>query len=301
MDEFNLIKILTSKIKYKNKDIIVGVGDDSAVINFNKKEYLLYTTDSLVEDVHFKLSWNIEKTKLYYFLGWKAIAVNISDIFAMRGIPLYALVSLYIPKNFSENELKLIYKGVYAALKFYNAELIGGNVSGNRDKLIIGVTLTGKVNKKKLLLRSTAETGDYIYVEKGVGDSAEGLKLLMKKEFRLNKKILAHLKPTPTINWAEFNNKKINSAIDISDGFLADLNHILQQSKKGAELFFEKDIFTKYFLYGGEDYKIIFASPDIINNRKILCVGKIINTKKIYFIKNKKKHELKNIQGFKHL
>ena len=103
MDVFNLIKILTSKIKYKNKDIIVGVGDDSAVINFNKKEYLLYTTDSLVEDVHFKLSWNIEKTKLYYFLGWKAIAVNISDIFAMRGIPLYALVSLYIPKNFSEN------------------------------------------------------------------------------------------------------------------------------------------------------------------------------------------------------
>ena len=300
MNEFDLITKLTSGIQYKDKNIIKGVGDDAAVIKFNNKEYLLFTTDSLVENVHFKTSWQIKKEKIYYFIGWKALTVNISDILAMGGTPPYSLVSLYLPKKFNTSYIEQIYNGLNDASVKYKVELIGGNISRS-SKLIIGITLIGKVKKNNLLLRSTAKAGDYIYTEKNVGYSAEGLKALLKGQVKLTPKILSHLKPEPGINWNKLFKYKITGAIDISDGFLADLNHILKQSKKGAEIFIDKIKNSDYFLYGGEDYKIIFTSPDNIKEENIIKIGRITENEEIFLITKNSRIKIQNIKGFSHL
>ena len=109
MDEFQLIKYLTRGLK-KNKDkIIKSIGDDTAVVQYKKDKYILLTTDSLVENVHFRLDYKINKQKLWYFLGWKAIAVNVSDILAMGGEPSQALISLHIPLKIKNKYLKVLY------------------------------------------------------------------------------------------------------------------------------------------------------------------------------------------------
>ncbi len=302
MNEFELINYLTHNIKYNDKNILVGIGDDAAVIKYNQKKYLLYTTDSLVENIHFNLKWKINKKKLLYFIGWKAVASNVSDILAMGGIPKYILISLNIPEHLKTQEIKIVYKGLMECANNYNISNIGGNITKS-EKFIISITLIGEVLKKNLLLRSSAFAGDYIYTEEGVGKSAKGFYKLINGAKKIDNDILYHLKPTPSIKWNKLLNKyKINSAIDISDGFIADLNHILEKSKKGAEIYIDNipSDEVENFLYGGEDYKIIFTSPDDIYEKGIIKIGKIIKNKKIYLIKENKKIILKKIKGFRH-
>ncbi len=313
MDEFQLINYLTKDTDKKSRDIIKSIGDDTAVVKYNKNTCLLLTTDSLVENIHFSLKYKINKSKLLYFLGWKALAVNISDINAMGGIPSEALISLNIPSQIKPYQLKIIYKGLNECCKKYKVKIIGGNVTESIKDFIITVALTGKIDKDKILYRDQAKAGDYIYIQKNVGFSKAGFNLLKKGYNKLNELVLAHLKPEPDIMWRNsFKKNKINSAIDISDGLLGDLNHILRSSKKGAELYLEKikaDIrlkkmfptdYLEYILYGGEDYKIVFTSPDIINNKDFLLIGKVKSNKGISLIYQDKKVKIKDPAGFLH-
>ncbi len=313
MNEFQLINYLTRGFKKDNNNVIKSIGDDTAVVQYNKDKYILLTTDSLVENIHFKLDYKINNKKLWYFLGWKAIAVNVSDIFAMGGKPSDALVSLNIPKNIKNKLLKILYSGLKNCADKYKVRIVGGNVTKSNYDFIISVTLTGIVDKDKLLLRETARNGDYIYTQNGIGNAKAGLELLLNGSRKLDTLILSHLKPEPRINWGELQDKyKINSAIDISDGLLQDVMHILESSNKGAEIY-TKDLsaddslknlfpenYLEYMLYGGEDYKIVFTSSDRINEKGIYSIGRINKKKGMYLFYKDKKEKVKNLKGYIH-
>ncbi len=315
MNEFQLINFLSKGLKKEKNTIIKSIGDDTAVVKYRKdaNAYILLTTDSLVENIHFQLDYHINKEKLWYFSGWKLLAINISDIFAMGGEPSEALVSLHIPAKVKNRSLKLFYSGLDDCANNYNIRIVGGNISGSGHDLIITLFLTGTVDKKNLLLREGAKTGDYIYVQKGIGNAKAGLELLKAGYTKLNSLVLSHLKPVPSNCFKNLQKKyRINSAIDISDGLLGDLGHILQNSKKGADIYINNiqagksiinlfpDNYLEYILYGGEDYKMIFTSPDKIKNNDSYPIGRINKKKGLFLVHKDKKIKLKNPQGYVH-
>lgn len=314
MNEFQLIKYLTDWVNKNQEGVIKSIGDDTAVLEYNKNNFLIITTDSLIEGTHFKFSWKIPIKNILYSIGFKAVAINISDIYAMAGSPKYFLVSISAPKNFPVNYLKMIYNGIKSASKYYNVELIGGNTTSNSKIFFIDVTMLGIVNKNNVLYRNNARTGDFIYINGELGNSRMGLELLNRNSNSFkNKFVKSFLLPHPFINWSEiFKIAKVNSAIDVSDGFVADLNHILNDSLKGAEIYLDylpvdnelKKIKNKkwqdFALYGGEDYKIIFTSPDEIKLNNIYKIGKILNNRKIYLVSDGEKKEVKNVKGYMH-
>lgn len=313
MNEFQLINYLTNGLKKSKDTIIKSIGDDTAVVQYKNDIYILLTTDSLVEDIHFRLDYNINKQKLWYFLGWKALAVNISDIYAMGGQPSEALVSLHIPVRIKEQFLKILYSGLNDCANQYSVRIVGGNISKSNHDFIITISMTGLVDKKNLLLRETARAGDHIYIQNGIGNAKAGLELLTHGCKKINNLVLSHLKPVPTTPWKKLQKKyRINSAIDISDGLLGDLEHILKSSNKGAEIYLDnipvedslKKIFPEnyleYILYSGEDYKIIFTSPDKINEKGIYLIGRINQKKGLYLVYKEKKIKIKRTESFTH-
>ena len=313
MNEFQLVNYLTGSLKKDKKNIIESIGDDTAVVRYEKDKYILLTTDSLVENIHFRLDYKISKKALWYSIGWKAIAVNVSDILAMGGQPSDALISLHIPLRIKNKSLKTLYSGLNDCADKYGIRIVGGNISKSNHDFIISVTLTGTVDKKNLLLREAAKNRDYIYTQKGIGKSKAGLELLLNGNKKLDDLILSHLQPEPVIDWEKLHNKfRINAAVDISDGLLQDISHILKNSSKGAELYLEhlpvddslRNLFPKhyleYVLYGGEDYKIIFTSPDKIDEKEIYLIGRINQKKGLCLIHKEKKIKIKNPKGFIH-
>ena len=165
--EFGLIKRIADKEKISDKDVVVGIGDDTAVLKYKKNLYLLLTTDMLVEDVHF----NQKATP--FQIGWKALAVNISDIAAMGGIPKYGLVSLGLKKNTSLKFVDELYRGIKTIAKRFDVQIVGGDTVSS-SKLVINIALTGEVEKKYLTLRKGAKIGDKIYVTGRLGGSIIG-------------------------------------------------------------------------------------------------------------------------------
>jgi len=313
MNEFELINYLTCKLKKDKDNIVKGIGDDTAVIYSNSNEYYLLTTDSLVENIHFSLHYNISYKKLWYFLGWKSIAVNISDIYAMGGYPTCALISLHIPPGIKEKNLKLLYSGIEKCAEKYKITIAVGNISKTGKEMIIAVFMAGAVKKEELLLRENARVSDHIYIQNGIGNSRAGLELLNQGTGNINSLLLSHLQPQPVSLGNIMQDKyRINSAIDISDGLLQDMNHVLKSSKKGAEIYTENipvshelkklfpDKYLEFILNGGEDYKLIFTSPDLIKKNNISIIGKIIKKKGLYLIDSTGKKRINNPEGYRH-
>src|SRR3989338_10646732 len=177
LGEFGLIKNARDIFKSLNENIVVGIGDDCAAIKLRKCFLLIATTDALVEGIHF----NLDYTKPYQ-LGIKSININLSDIAAMGGIPLYALLSIAIPPNISVNFMDDFFKGVKDGAKRFNVSIIGGNVSSSKNEFSINITVLGEVEEKYMPLRKGAKAGDKIFVTGYLGDSAAGLKILKKGE-----------------------------------------------------------------------------------------------------------------------
>ena len=295
LGEFGLISRFQSRLKYRSSQVIQGIGDDCAILSLDNGNYQVLTTDALVENVHFDL-----KTHTPEQLGWKTMAVNISDIAAMGGQPKFAVLSLGIPQSVSVDFLDRFYKGINQASLKFKVALVGGDTVASPKHLFINLAVLGETFKKKVFTRSGARPGDSIFVTGSLGESALGLKILMsgKKKWKgsenhKKKCILRHLKPEPrvatAIQLAE-SRCKVTSMIDISDGLTQDLGHILKAGKVGAELWetaipISKTL-SKYSLInglsalelalnGGEDYELLFTlAPEDVNNLGIESIIK---------------------------
>ena len=309
--EFGFIERIKSKIKLYSKDVIAGIGDDAAVLNYDKNNYLLFTTDMLVENVHFSREYFTPQQ-----IGMKAIEQNVSDIAAMGGIPKFALVSLTLPHDVDVSFVDRLYNGINKKSRKYKISIIGGNISRSKE-IVVDVALIGFVEKKYRALRSGAKKGDLIFCSGDAGKSSTGLELL--KHNKKGKSIKKHLEPQSRLDLARKLVKiGVNSMIDVSDSIASEVKHICEESKAGAIIYADKIPISKntindakkiqknpvdLALYGGEDFELIFtANKSKLNKFKkydVKVIGQTVDKKfGIKLIKNNKKINLGN--GFDH-
>lgn len=293
--ESGIIKMISGYSQCKEENIIVGIGDDAAVIKPNPKLASVYTTDILIENIHFSLS-----TCLPFQLGYKSLMVNISDIAAMAAIPKYALISLAIDLNTDVKFIDEFYQGAIKAASKYGVVIIGGDLSKS-DILAINVTLIGEAEREMIRRRNTALAGEKILVTGKLGSSAAGLNLLTNEEvsnlLSYSKKeelIKTHFMPLARVKEARLAAALgVTSIEDISDGLAADLKHICEQSKTGARIYLSEipidDSVKKISealtgseydlaLNGGEDYELVFTAPESKVDKIIDEVLKITET-----------------------
>jgi len=258
--------------------VSLGIGDDAAAVIPSPNKYSLLTTDSLVEGIHFTRAFSS-----FHQVGFKALAVNLSDIAAMGGVARFFLVSLGLPKDLSLRDLDQLYRGLAKGMQEFGLALVGGNTSATTGPFFITITLLGEVDKDVMLRRDGAKPGDALFVTGTLGDAAAGLEIL-KKGLALGGRsslIRRQLRPKARLREGRLlAEAHIPSAMmDVSDGLTADLTHILKQSGLGAELDLpqiplsaalkcyvkkyapEKDPLD-YALYGGEDYELLFSVPE---------------------------------------
>jgi len=286
--EFALIELIHDITgKFKNtkqsswQQLLIGIGDDAAAWQ-GDSHIQLATTDSMVQGTHFDLN-NITWEEL----GWKALAVNLSDIAAMGGTPKYALLSLALPGELEvENVAQFCHSVASLAAKF-GVAIVGGNIS-TAPNIVINITVFGSAKTRSILKRSTATPGEQIAVTGNLGLSAAGLKMF-KEKISLDAQVAgilrkAHLQPVPKIKEGQILAQHgVKTAIDISDGLIADLEHICEASKVGAKIKvvqlpvhpMVKANFPDYHelaLYGGEDYELLFTADKniIVQVRKAL-------------------------------
>ncbi|PIX21438.1 MAG: thiamine-phosphate kinase, partial [Deltaproteobacteria bacterium CG_4_8_14_3_um_filter_45_9] len=225
--EFGLINRIRKWITSSDPALVQGIGDDVAVIKMGAKA-LLVTTDILIEGIHFDRSWLDP-----YQLGRKSLAVNLSDIASMGGIPKYFLISIGLPKNLPLSFISSFYLGLKKEAKQFRVELIGGDTSLSQ-KIVINICLLGEGRKKDLLFRKGARVGDDLFVSGTLGDAALGLKILQEKGKIIGAEglIKKHLSPCPRVELGQTIAKHhwATAMIDVSDGLLIDTSHLLQES-----------------------------------------------------------------------
>lgn len=283
--EFGLIDLLTKNIKLKNKSSIKGVGDDAAVIEKNKDNYLLVTNDLLIEGIHFDLTYVPLK-----HLGYKAAIANFSDIYAMNGTPKQLVIGFSVSNRFSVEAIEEIYSGIYLACDLYGVDVVGGDTTSSPGNLFMSITAIGDVPKDEIVYRKGAKEGDLICVSGDLGAAYMGLLILERekkayesdpnldpdlsgKDYILERQ----LKPEARKDITEILKKhqiKPTSMIDISDGLASDVLHICEQNDLGVHIYEEKlpidlvtlstadefDILPSVAaLNGGEDYELLFT------------------------------------------
>ncbi|HEX8314470.1 MAG TPA: thiamine-phosphate kinase [Flavisolibacter sp.] len=284
LGEFGLIDHLTRNIEIHNASSILGVGDDAAVIDHFGKQTVV-TNDLLIEGVHFDLMYMPLK-----HLGYKTVAVNVSDICAMNATPTHITLGLAFSNRFSLEALDEFYEGVYAACETYKVDLIGGDTTSSQKGFIISCTAIGEIAPDKFITRKGAQKGELLCVSGDLGAAYLGLLLLEreKKIYLENPKIQPDLegekyivgrilKPEARVDIVEFfatSNITPTSMIDISDGLSSEILHICKQSNVGCVLYEEKIPIaedtrmaafkfnldpTACALSGGEDYELLFT------------------------------------------
>lgn len=285
LGEFGLIDHLTKHFKIEQKSTVLGIGDDAAILDFKTDKQLVVTTDLLVEGVHFDLSYMPLK-----HLGYKAVMVNLSDVFAMNAVASQITVSIAVSNRFPVEALEELYAGIQAAANLYKVDVVGGDTTSSTSGLVISITALGQADASKITRRNTAKEGDLLVVTGDLGAAYLGLQVLEREKqvFKVNpnsqpdlekytylverqlkpearkdlKPLLEELDVVPT------------SMIDISDGLSSEIIHICKQSKVGCNLYEDKipldpqvistcEEFnmdsTTIALSGGEDYELLFT------------------------------------------
>jgi thiamine-monophosphate kinase len=233
LGEFGFISRITDGCVTRSTGVILGIGDDCCVFRSSGDRVLLLTTDMLVEKVHF-IAERIPPEKL----GRKSLAVNLSDVAAMGGIPREAVVSLAVPSRIEISFLDALYLGMKSIAAEYEVNLLGGDTTSSPDYLVINIALTGEAREGEIIYRSGAQPGDRIFVTGFVGSSAAGLDLLLSgnPSESFERLLKAHFDPRPHVHEGRLiaGSGLAHSLIDVSDGVASDLGHICEQSRIGA-------------------------------------------------------------------
>ena len=274
LGEFELIDRIRESLTVNAESPVMGIGDDCAIIPKDDDFETLVTTDMLVEGVHFDLN-QCNPCQL----GYKALAVNLSDIAAMGGIPRHILISLAIPDYISVEFIDQFYAGLKELSERFVVQIVGGDTTHSISGLIINIALLGEIEKGRYLCRSGAQIGDLICVTGFLGNSSAGLHLLTNYPAELSEfEELAesYRMPYPHVKPGRImaDSGLVHSLIDISDGLASDLKHICKTSGMGAEIYEEMlpvssslvryakkhDLdYLKYALGGGEDYCLLLT------------------------------------------
>lgn len=286
LGEFGLIQHLTQAVELTQESTVKGIGDDAAVLDFSNKKTLI-STDLLLENVHFDLRYVPLK-----HLGYKAVQVNLSDIYAMNGIASQITFSIGLSSKFPLEAVEEIYEGALIACKKYNVDLVGGDTSVSTQGLVISVTSIGHADEESIAYRSGAKEGDLICVSGDLGGAYVGLQLLEREKqiFLENPHIQPDLEGKDYIVERQLKPEsrkdivglladlhvKPHAMIDVSDGLASDLLHICKASEVGCKLYEEKIPIdpmtyetarefgldpTVCALSGGEDYELLFTIP----------------------------------------
>jgi len=303
LGEFGLIQHLTESVKITHKSTIKGIGDDAAVLEFNKKQ-ILVSTDLLIEGIHFDLSYMPLK-----HLGYKAVMVNLSDIYAMNGTATQITVSIAVSNRFPLEAIEELYAGIHLACKSYSIDLVGGDTTSSTKGLLISITAIGEIDKKEVVYRNGAKPNDLLVVTGDLGAAYLGLQVLEREKqvFKANPNaqpdlenynylVERQLKPEARKDIPKLLKElevKPTSMIDISDGLSSEIIHLCTQSKVGCNLFEDKipldqqvistcEEFnmdsTTVALSGGEDYELLFTVdtadfPKIKANPNLTVIG----------------------------
>lgn len=278
LGEFALIDRVAQRIPAYRKDVLVGVGDDVAVLRLDGERCQLATCDSQVEGAHFAYGATSP-----YDLGRKAAAVNLSDIAAKGGTPQHFLVSLALGPDTEVSWVEALYDGLREEAERYDADVVGGNMSRTRGPIVVDLFLLGEVKVEELLLRSGARAGDVVLVTGWLGDSAAGQALLLQPDLPLDEEeteriLAAATTPVPRV-WegrAIAISRLATAMIDLSDGLSSDIGHICERSGVGVRLWAERLPISgsarrvaaltgraewALALQGGEDYELCFTAP----------------------------------------
>lgn len=309
LGEFGLIDHLTKSFKPKQKSTLKGIGDDSAVLDFGKNQVVI-STDLLVEGVHFNLSYMPLK-----HLGYKAVVVNLSDIYAMNAMATHVTISIAVSNRFPLEALEELYEGIETAARLYDIDVIGGDTTSSTSGLMISITALGTLKKGSEVLRSGAKANDLLVVTGDIGGAYMGLQVLEREKevFKVNPNnqpdlsmytyiIERQLKPEARkdiVKLLEQLKVKPTSMIDISDGLSSEIIHLCKQSNVGVDLYETKipldpqviatceefDIdSTTIALNGGEDYELLMTIsqadfPKIKGNPNLTVIGYMTDKK----------------------
>ena len=306
LGEFGLIDRLTDGLKNVNESTLKGVGDDAAVMHYGADRDVLVTTDLLLENVHFDLTYVPLK-----HLGYKSAVVNFSDIYAMNGTPKQITVSLGISSRFTLEHIEEHYAGIRLACEFYGVDLVGGDTSASHQGLVISITCLGEAARDKIVYRDGAKPTDIICVSGDLGAAYMGLQLLERekvasagrkdfvpdfsgKEYLVERQLKPEARKDIVKELAEAGIKP-TAMMDVSDGLSSELIHICKQSHTGCRVYEDRipiDYQTAVMaeelnmnlvtaaLNGGEDYELLFTVPLVDHDR----VSKLDGVKVIGYV-----------------
>lgn len=323
--EWKLLESIRERIGNRGmegtEDILVSIGDDCAVFKIDENRCGLLTTDISIENIHFRRGLLPLED-----IGYKAMMGNLSDIAAMGGAPKYAVISLGIPDEITEDEILRIYDGLIEAAEGAGAVISGGDISKSSE-IVLNIALYGSVAKDRLITRSGANRDDIIYVTGTPGDSKAGLEILLlgdkKSTSAFEGLVQKHARPVARFSLVDeiVNMFNPTSMIDISDGLLSDLRHICGSENLGFEIIEEKLPLSNelirytsqegrdpygYALSGGEEYELLFTSRKnlaemmsvTINGVKVTPIGRIIDEG--FYINRENRSEKILIEGYDH-
>ncbi len=269
--EFGLIDLIKKKILSRDEQVVVNIGDDAAVIKSRPGRFLIFTTDTMVQGVHFDLSYCT-----FEEIGWKAMTANLSDIAAMGGLPRYALVTVGLPRSTKSRDVLSIYQGASRIAGRYKCKIIGGDTTLVPKDLFISIALLGEVEKRSLVTRAGARKGDLICITGRLGEARAGLEFLKRFGRSHPSLVRKHLKPVPRIEEAGIltGSLRVNSMIDVSDGLSSELFHLAEASGLGI-LVYEQALPVSprcrkvasllnsdpmpWALSSGEEYELLFT------------------------------------------
>lgn len=332
LGEFGLIEHIQKNVKYHHTQTIKGIGDDAAVIEKDDKFYTLVSTDMLIENIHYDLVYTPLK-----HLGYKAVVVNLSDIYAMNGMPKQILVSIAVSNKFTLEAIDELYAGIHLACEKYQVDLVGGDTSTISQGSVISITAIGEVEKDQIAYRNGAQEKDLIVVTGDLGGAYMGLQILQREKavFLENPQIQPDLEGNDYILERQLKPEarkdviqefkrlgiKPTSMIDISDGLASEILHICKQSGKGCEIYEEKIPIdhqtydrarefnldpTTCAMNGGEDYELLFTIPlhdydKIKNHPDFTVIGYITEPeRKCHLISKSGTSHPIQAQGWKH-